>query len=305
MKKVRGLYTALVTPFDHQGNLDTDGLRHNIRFQLENEVDGLNFIGTTGEAPTLTQEEKEEIITIACEEAKGKVPIMVGTGGYSTRQTIENTQQAAALGADIALVISPYYNKPTQEGLYLHFKTLAENSDIPIVIYNNPVRTALNIQIETLQRLAEIPSIIGLKEAPMNFNAMIEAMETIGTKRSDFSIMSGDDALTLALLAHGGDGLISITSNLLPHPIKRMILALQSGDIFTARKLYYHLLPAFKGACIETNPIPIKAAMNLYGFAAGKCRLPLCDLKPENLEALKKIFHQYADEIPIDTHITV
>lgn len=287
--KVQGVYTAIVTPFDAQGQLDEEGLRHNIRFQIENGIDGIVALGTTGECPTLSSQEKERIILITVEEAKGKSTVMVGTGSYSTQQTIENTRLAEALGAEMALVVSPYYNKPTQEGLYRHFKAVSEATSLPLILYNIQGRTGLNIATDNLKRIAELPNIIGIKEASGNISQISDVIELVANQRPDFCVMSGDDGLTLPLMALGGLGVISVVSNLVPKQVKALVSACQQGDYTKARKLHCQLMPLFRGAFIETNPIPVKAAMSHYGMAAGSCRLPLCELTAESAHKLKGI----------------
>lgn len=289
MKRIEGVYTALVTPFDAEGRLDEEGLRNNIRFQIASGVDGIVPLGSTGEAPTLSLQEKERVIQISIEEAKGKVLVMVGTGSYSTQQTIENMRLAENLGADMALVVSPYYNKPTQEGLYRHFKAVAESSSLPLIIYNVQGRTGQNVAIETLKRLADIPKIAGVKEASGNISQIGEVIEIIARHRADFSVLSGDDNLTLPLMAMGGHGIISVVSNLIPKEIKKMVQAIAAEDYALAREIHYQWMPLFRGAFIETNPIPIKTAMNLCGLPSGECRLPLCELLPENEQKLHAI----------------
>lgn len=300
MKKIQGAYTAIVTPFDPSGQLDEEGLRRNIRFQIASEIDGIVPLGSTGEAPTLSSQEKERVINISMEEAKGKVPIIIGTGSYSTQQTIENTQLAERLGADMALVVSPYYNKPTQEGLYRHFKAIAESTSLPIIIYNVQGRTGQNVAVETIKRLADLPNIVGVKEASGNISQIGEVIEIIARHRPEFSVLSGDDNLTFPLMTLGGDGVISVVSNLVPKEIKMMVHAIASGDYEQARTLHYHLMPLFRGAFIETNPIPIKTAMNLCGMASGGCRLPLCEMLPDNETKLRNILHGYQQFLLIE-----
>lgn len=292
MKKIKGLYTAIITPFDEEGKLDETGLIENLHFQLNQGTDGITALGTTGESPTLSKEEKERIIQIAAKETKKKnIPLMVGTGSYSTIQAIENTLKAAELGADSALVVTPYYNKPTQEGIYQHFKAIASAVDIPIMLYNIQGRTGQNIQTSTLKRLAQIPNIVGVKEASGNLMQMMDVLEAIQSEREDFSVMSGDDALTYSLMTLGGDGIISVASNLIPFQMKALVKTIDEKNWEDARKLHFELLPLFKVLFIETNPIPIKAAMNLMGFAAGECRLPLCQLSKEHLNDLQSVLY--------------
>lgn len=291
--KIHGLYTVLVTPFHADGSLDEEGLRHNIRFQLQNHIDGLVTLGTTSESPTLTASEKQRIAAICLEEIKGQVPLMIGTGSYSTKQTIESTQIAQSEGASSALIVTPYYNKPTQEGLYRHFKAVAASVDLPIVVYNIAGRTGQNLATDTLSRLAEIPNIVGVKEASGNLHQIMDVIELMRNVRPDFSIMSGDDALTLPVLTLGGHGIFSVLSNLIPERIKEMIAHFQVGNLSMAQDIHYELYPLFKGAFIETNPIPIKKAMGLWGMAAGPCRLPLCEMTPENEKKWTQLLTHY------------
>jgi len=282
MKKIKGLYTALVTPFDDEMKLDEEGLRHLIQRQLKAHVDGITIIGSTGEAPTLTRNEKIRMIQIAREEIQDKCELMVGTGTYDTRQVIEETCLASELGADSALVVTPYYNKPSQEGLYRHFKAITEETQLPLMIYNNPGRTAFNLDRSTLERLMDIPSIVGIKESASSMSQISEFVEIVRKARPSFSIMSGNDIETLPLMAYGGDGVISVLSNLLPKEVKALVDAIDGENYSLAREIHYQLAKVFKIIFIETNPAPIKAALAMYGFISGKCRLPLCELSKEN-----------------------
>lgn len=295
--KYTGVFTAIVTPFDAAGNLDEEGLRRNIRHQIECGVDGIVALGTTGEAPTLSSKEQKQVIKIAVQEAKGKIAVIIGTGSYSTAQTIEYSRTAEEMGADAVLVVTPYYNKPTQEGLYRHFKALADSISIPIILYNVQGRTAVNIQTETVRRLLDIPRIVATKEASGNILQIADVIEMAAQHRPNFTILSGDDPLTFSLMALGGHGVISVASNLLPKEIKTLVDTLEKRDLQAARDLHYKLAPLFKGIFIETNPMPIKAAMNLCGMPAGPCRLPMCDLLPENLQKLRHIVHSYEGAI--------
>lgn len=297
MYKFQGVHTALVTPFDSDGNLNEEVLRQNIRFQLKNHVDGLVILGTTAEAPTLTTSEKQRITEISFEENKKASVLTIGTGCYSTAKTIENTKLAEDNGADAALIVTPYYNKPTQEGLFLHFKAVAEAVNIPIIVYNIAGRTGQNMMTDTLQRLSDIPNIVGVKEASGNIMQMMDVYDRIAINRPDFSLLSGDDALTLPAMAIGAHGVISVVSNLVPDLIKCLTNYLSEGDFESARELHYRLQPLLKGAFIETNPIPIKALMNLFGMDVGLCRLPLCNLTEENNLALKNILNKYQTKI--------
>ncbi len=294
--RLQGVYTALTTPFTTDGQLDEKGLREHLRFQVRHGIDGIVVLGTTGESPTLSGEEKARIIEIAREETKKKTQLLVGTGSYSTSQTILATKQAEQLGADAALIVTPYYNKPTQEGLYRHFEAICQATSLPICIYNIQGRTGQNLQTETLQRLTSLPAIIGVKEASGNVAQMSDVIEGISRRKKHFSVLSGDDALTLPLIALGGHGVISVVSNLIPGAIKSLVQAALNGDFVKAQEWHYQLLPLFKATFIETNPIPIKAALSLYGMAAGSCRLPLCDLLPHNYEQLANVLKQMPQE---------
>lgn len=295
--ELRGLYTAVVTPFDLQERVNFEGFRHNLRYQLENGVDGVVILGTTGEAPTLSELEKRELITVAIEELGGKIPVIVGTGVYSTSRTIETTRLAEEMGADAALIVTPYYNKPTQEGLYRHFVAICHAVSLPICIYNAPGRTGQNLQGTTLQRLLEFPTIIGLKEASGDNKQINDVMAIAQKYRPEFSIVSGDDDLTLALVAIGASGVISVASNLVPRAMREFVTAALSGDFERARSLHYQLYPFFRACFIETNPSPIKAAMNYCGMPAGPCRLPLADLLPESLVQLEQSILALPSEI--------
>ncbi|HZX19531.1 MAG TPA: 4-hydroxy-tetrahydrodipicolinate synthase [archaeon] len=288
---VSGVYTAMVTPFKNN-KVDFEGFRKNVEFQIKNGVDGIVPIGTTGEAPTLSHEEKEQLIKTAVKTAKGKVNVMIGTGSYSTSQTIENTKMAKELGADMALIVTPYYNKPTQEGLYRHFKAITEEVDFPVFVYNIKGRTGQNIETPTLRRIVDLPNIIGVKEASGDINQMCDVINTICSDHETFSVMSGDDGLTVPLMVLGGKGVISVVSNIVPAKVVEMVKYGLENDFVNARRIHYELLPIFKGAFIETNPIPIKEAMNMLGMPAGECRLPLCEMGPENREKLKEILKQ-------------
>lgn len=285
---LRGTITALVTPFKGE-QLDEEGLVANIHFQIEQGVDALVVMGTTGESPTLSSVEQEQVIRIAVKETQGKVPIWVGTGRYCTRQTIEQTQRAQDLGADVALVVTPYYNRPTQEGVYQHFKAISTNVEIPIVIYHIPARTATSIDVATMCKLADLPHIAGIKDSSGNINYVGELIHFLSQTHPHVAILSGDDILALPIMALGGHGLVSVVSNLVPAQIVALVKAALSGELVQAQALHHQLLPLFKAAFIETNPIPIKAAMNFCGMAAGECRLPLSSMQPENWAILKEV----------------
>jgi 4-hydroxy-tetrahydrodipicolinate synthase len=286
--KMQGVYTALVTPF-FKDEVDYQGLRKNIKLQLKEGVDGILPLGTTGEAPTLSRDEQDNIIRLAVDEAKGKALIMVGTGSNCTRHTVENTRRAKELGADAALIVTPYYNKPTQAGILRHFEEITREVELPLVVYNIQGRTGINIETATMKRLSRLPHVVGVKEASGNINQIGDVIEQIQNENPNFSVLSGDDALTLPLMALGGRGVVSVVSNLVPAAVAALVRAALAGDFEQARRHHFELMPLFKGAFIESNPIPIKAAMELCGMPAGKCRLPLCEMQPENRERLAEI----------------
>lgn len=289
--KFKGSITALVTPFINQV-LDEEGLASNIDFQIAQGINGILPLGTTGEASTLSSEEQGRVISIAVEKAKGKVPIWVGTGSYCTKQTIEKTKRAKDFGADAALIVAPYYNKPSQEGLYRHFEAIATNVEIPIIIYNIPGRCGTNIETSTLMRIAELPNIIGVKEASGNINQVGDILHTIVKKHPHFLVFSGDDALTLPMMALGAVGVVSVVSNLIPDQIVKLTNAGLEGRFDLAKEIHYQLLPLYKAAFIETNPVPIKTAMGLCKMPSGGCRLPLYQMAPENLKYLHQLLLQ-------------
>ncbi|MDR2662021.1 MAG: 4-hydroxy-tetrahydrodipicolinate synthase [Treponema sp.] len=281
----KGAYTALITPMKENGDVDYDGFRRLVAWQIEEGIDGLVPLGTTGETPTLDDNEEEKLIRIAVEESSGRVPLIIGAGSNSTRHMEGYVKRAKDLGADAALVVTPYYNKPNDSGLIRHFETAAAVG-IPIIIYNIAGRTGRNIPTPLMERLAAIPGIAGVKEASGDVNQMAAVIGRIARPRKDtanpFKVLSGDDSLTLPLLALGGDGLISVISNLVPKKTKALVKAAMDGDFEEARRLHYELLPLMEHAFIETNPVPIKAAMNRAGLPAGPVRLPLGPLARES-----------------------
>jgi 4-hydroxy-tetrahydrodipicolinate synthase len=290
MKEFKGAYTALITPMKDNGDVDYDGFRRLINFQIEKGIDGLLPLGTTGETPTLDEDEEEKLIKTAVIEIGGRVPLIIGTGSNSTRHMSIYTKRAKDLGADAALVVTPYYNKPNDSGLLKHFEAAA-TVGIPVIIYNIAGRTGRNIPTALMEQLARIPNIIGVKEASGDINQMGDVIRTIKLPAKaagrDFTVFSGDDALTLPLMSLGGDGVISVISNLVPDKVAALTRACVKGDFEAARKLHYELLPFIKAAFIETNPVPIKAAMAMAGLPAGPARLPLGPLAKANEAALR------------------
>ncbi len=286
--KLKGTITALTTPFIHE-KLDEEGLAYNIRYQIAQGINGILLLGSTGESSTLSPEEQILALTIAVQEAKGKIPVWAGTGSYCTKQTIEKTKRAKDIGADVALIVTPYYNKPTQEGIFRHFEAIVANVEMPIVIYNIPGRCGTNIETATMKRIADLPRIIGVKEASGNINQAGDILHTLTETHPHFSVFAGDDALTLPMMALGAKGIVSVVSNLVPAQVIALVNAALQGEFDLAKKIHYQLLPLYQAAFIETNPIPIKTAMNLCGMPSGECRLPLCQMAPENLNLLRQL----------------
>ena len=282
---IRGCGTALVTPFAEDGTLDVEALRSLVEFQLRGGIDFLVPCGTTGEAPTLEHEEFTGVIRVVVQEAGGKVPVIAGVGGNATNKVCSLLQEVSALGVQGILSVAPYYNRPTQEGLYQHFKTIAESTELPVILYNVPSRTSSNIEPATVARLAQISNIIGIKEAS---GSITQQMELLGLVGPDFRVFSGDDAFTFPLMALGGAGVISVISNLAPREMTNLAHFLLDGKYDEARKLNGKLLPLMRANFIETNPIPVKAALAMMGKIKEVYRLPLCPMKPENRAKLEK-----------------
>ncbi|MDR1277143.1 MAG: 4-hydroxy-tetrahydrodipicolinate synthase [Treponema sp.] len=291
MLHLRGAFTALITPMKESGDLDYDGFRELVRFQIREGIDGIVPLGTTGETPTLEEDEEEKLIRIAVEEAGGNVPVIIGAGSNSTAYAVKYTRRAKDLGADAALVVTPYYNKPNDEGIFRHFEAVAAVG-IPIVIYNIASRTGKNISTPLMKRLARIPGITGVKEASGDLNQMGDVIQEIAVPReaagNPFMVLSGDDAFTLPLIALGGDGVISVISNLVPAKVRALAQAALTGNFAEARKLHYELLPLTKAAFVETNPIPIKTAVTWAGLPGGPVRLPLAPLSPASEKPLRE-----------------
>ena len=282
-----GALTAMVTPFDEDGKVDEEGLRENVRFQIKRGIHGLVPVGSTGECATLSYEGHNRVVEVVVDAAKGKVPVLAGTGSNSTWEAVMLTQHAKEVGADGALLVVPYYNKPTQAGLYAHFKKLAEEVDLPQVIYNIPSRTGVNMMPEVMAKLAKLKNIVGVKEASGDIKQIAKIIEL--TRSEEFSVTSGDDSLTFEVMKLGGVGVISVTSNLVPDKVAELVNSLRSGDIKTAERINTELASLYKALFIETNPGPVKMAMNWMGMAAGGLRLPLVELEPENQEKLRKV----------------
>ncbi len=286
-----GCGTALVTPFRKDLSLDEETLRRLVRRQI---VVGINFLvpcGTTGESPTLSHEEHLRVVAITLEEAKGKVPVLAGAGGYDTRTVIEVAREAERMGADGILSVTPYYNRPTQEGLYHHFKAIASSISLPIILYNVPPRTNVNIDPATVRRLSEIENIIGVKEASGNISQITQVIQQVP---EEFLVLSGDDALTLPLAAMGGRGIISVASNEIPAEMTRLAQLCLAGNFAEARALQRKWLPLLEVNFIETNPTPVKAAMAEMGLLEPVFRLPLVPPRTENLAKIRTVLESLA-----------
>jgi len=284
--EIKGLFTAIITPFDKEGGLDEEGLRSNIDFQIEQGVDGIVPVGTTGESATLSEEEHKKVVEISIDQVNGRILVLAGTGSNNTSEAIDYTKHAKDAGADAALMITPYYNKPTQEGIYQHYKKVAEEVDIPIILYTVPSRTMVNIEPETTKRLSEISNIIGIKDASGNLNQVSREIMLCG---DDFAVLSGDDSLNLPLISLGGRGAISVASNIVPREMGDLVRSALNGNLERARELHYKLYPLCKILFIETNPAPVKAAMNMIGLSAGDPRLPLVSVRKESEEKIRSV----------------
>ncbi len=286
----KGSITAIVTPFKNN-KVDEKKFRDLIEFQIKNGTSGIVPCGTTGESATLTFEEHEQVIEIAIEQVNKRVQVIAGTGSNSTAEAIILTKHAAFSGADASLQVSPYYNRPTQKGLYEHFKAIAESVDIPIILYNIASRTGVNIEPETIAKLAkDCQNIKAVKEASGSLDQMSRIKSLCG---KDFDLISGDDSLTLPILAIGGTGIISVVANIVPKDIAQMVSEFEKGNIKKAQEIHYKLLPLIKAMFIETNPIPVKTAMGLLGMCEPELRLPMSAMLPDNLEKLKTALKDY------------
>jgi 4-hydroxy-tetrahydrodipicolinate synthase len=284
-----GAFTAIVTPFKN-GQVDEDAMKRLIRYGIDGGVAGFVPCGTTGESPTLSHEEHQRVVELTVKEVAGQVKVIAGTGSNSTSEAAALTAHAEKVGADAALLVSPYYNKPTQEGLYRHFRAIAEAVDIPLVLYNIQGRTAVNIETPTMARLAEIPNIVGVKEAS---GSILQMSEVIGRCGPDFDVLSGDDQMTFPLMALGGKGVISVVTNIAPSLMSALVKNMQAGDLEKARADHFHTYDLCKAMFFETNPIPVKFALSLMGKIAPEWRLPLCPPSKAVQAKLKTVLEQY------------
>jgi 4-hydroxy-tetrahydrodipicolinate synthase len=285
----KGSMTASVTPFKN-GAVDEESLRRLVEFQIENGTDGIIPCGTTGESATLSHDEHHRVVEIVIDAVGKRIPVIAGSGSNNTAEAIRLTKHAYEAGADGVLMLSPYYNRPTQEGIYRHFKAVAEEVPIPIIIYNVPSRTGSNVLPETLARLAVIDNIVGVKEATGDLKQISSVVNLCG---NDFSVLSGDDFTLLPILAIGGRGVVSVASNVIPGDMAAMVDAFEAGDLAEARRLHYKMWPLMQALFYETNPIPLKAALALMGKIEYEYRLPMCPPSDENYEKLKKVMTSY------------
>ena len=291
MTQFCGAFTALITPMTESGAVDYDGFKKLIEFQLTEGIDGIVPLGTTGESPTIDEDEEEKLIEISMKTAGGKIPVIVGSGSNDTKHMVEYVRRAKRHGADAALVVTPYYNRPNDDGILRHFEAAA-SVGVPIIIYNIASRTGRNIPTPLMKEIAKIPNIAGVKESSGDINQMGDVIREIAIPRKNssdkFWVLSGDDALILPLTCMGGDGVISVVSNLLPAKVKALTKAALNGDYEKARSLHYELLPFIKAAFVETNPVPIKQALSWAGLPSGPARLPMGKMSPASETVLKK-----------------
>jgi 4-hydroxy-tetrahydrodipicolinate synthase len=287
----KGSIVALVTPFLKKGDVDETTLKKLVEFHIKSGTDGIVPCGTTGESATLNYEEHERVIEICIQAARKRVPVIAGTGSNSTQEAIDLSRHAQKSGADGLLLVSPYYNRPTQKGLYLHFKAVADAVDLPIILYNIVSRTGVNIEPETMYKLSkDCKNIVAVKEASGSLDQMSRISALCGKK---FTLLSGDDSLTLPVMSIGGVGIISVVANIIPRDVKALVEAFRRGDVKEAQRGHYKMLPLIKAMFMETNPIPLKTAMGLMGLCEPSLRLPMCAMMPENLAKLKIALKEY------------
>ena len=285
-----GTYVAMITPLLKDGTIDEEGFRSNINYLIDQGVTGLVGAGTTGESATLTHEEHQHVIEILVDEVDGRVESVAGTGSNATSEAISLTKFSADVGADAALLITPYYNKPQQHALVDHYRTIAESCDIPLIAYNVPSRTGSNIEVETAVELAKIDGVDAIKEASGSVDKVSDIYKALSNEglEDDFNILSGEDSLTLPIMAVGGTGVISASANIDARRMVLMVDSILNDDYTRAMELHYEMIELIRALFVESNPVPVKTAMNLMGLPSGPLRKPLCDMKDENLEILKK-----------------
>lgn len=287
---LKGLFTAIVTPFDQNGDLDEKAFRNLIEEQIKAGVAGIVPCGSTGESATMDHDEHDRVIKITVEQVNKRCHVMAGTGSNSTKEAILLTQHAKKVGADSSLQIVPYYNKPTQKGLYEHFKTIADNCDIPIILYNIQGRTGVNLETPTVVKLSQVKNIVGVKEGSGSINQIMDVIKSVP---KDFSVLCGDDRLTLLAMVLGGAGVISVTSNLLPKKMVEFVDLGLKGDFNSMREVHYELDEMFTTLFIETNPIPVKKIMAMQGKIKSSYRMPLCEPTENSLKILKELMTKY------------
>ncbi|WP_289140070.1 4-hydroxy-tetrahydrodipicolinate synthase [uncultured Brevibacillus sp.] len=281
--------TAMVTPFDQNGDIDFNATRTLVNYLIENGTDGLVVAGTTGESPTISTEEKIELFKFVVDVVDGRIPVIAGTGSNNTRASISLTKQAEATGVDGIMLVAPYYNKPSQEGMYQHFKAIAKSTSLPVMLYNIPGRSVVNMSVETIVRLSQIPNIVAIKEANGNLDAMAEV---ISQTPSDFTLYSGDDGLTLPVLTIGGAGIVSVASHIIGNEMQDMINLFKTGNNIEAAAAHRKLLPIMNALFAAPNPTPVKAALNLKGINVGSVRLPMVPLTSEETNTLQGVLQQ-------------
>ncbi|HOV21934.1 MAG TPA: 4-hydroxy-tetrahydrodipicolinate synthase [bacterium] len=284
-----GSIVAIVTPIKN-GQIDKESYKKLVEFHLKNGTDGIVTCGCTGEPATLSMEEHKQLIKFTVDIVDKKIPVIAGTGSNNTKESLELTSFAKEVGCDGCLLITPYYNKPTQKGLYLHYKTIAESVDIPIILYNVPSRTGISISPETVAELSKIKNIVGIKEASGNFDQIYNIISLVD---KDFVVLSGDDALTLPIIAVGGKGVVSVAANIVPKEVADMVKSALNGQMKKAREIHYKLYPIFKVLFIETNPIPVKTSLSLMGMIKDEWRLPLTPPSDENFQKIKETLKKY------------
>lgn len=275
--------TAMVTPFDHKGNIDFEKTTQLINYLISNGSDALVIAGTTGESPTLSTEEKLALFRHSVKVVDGRVPVVAGTGSNNTYASIELTKKAEEIGVDAIMIVAPYYNKPNQEGLYQHFKTIAESTELPVMLYNIPGRSVINMSVDTIVRLAELPNVVALKDASGDLDAMTAI---IAQTSDDFALYSGDDGLTLPVLAIGGTGIISVASHVIGNEMQEMVKLYESGSPKEAAKIHQRIVPVMKSLFAAPSPTPVKTALQLKGLDVGSVRLPLVPLTEEERQTL-------------------
>ena len=281
----KGSLVAMITPFTESGKVDEKGIKELVEFHIKNGTDGIVPCGTTGESPTLSYEEHKKVIEVTINAVAGRIPVIAGTGSNSTWEALELTSHAKEAGADGALIVVPYYNKPTQKGLYMHYKKIAESVDIPIVVYNVPGRTGVNLLPETLAKLAELKNIVAVKEASGDLEQMTQIIELCG---DNITLLSGDDKLILPVLSIGGKGVISVVANIIPADVANVVREFEQGNYQTAQDIFISkVYPLSSAMFYETNPIPVKTSAQLMGLPAGNLRLPLAPMSDDNLAKLK------------------